>query len=102
MLKALRKESSERYELVAALREDILRHLNGWAVLAPAYAPVGKKEDIKSIAILPLKLLNLGPRTDTGESFLGVGLADEMITRFRGVRTLAVRPTSAIVPYTHP
>ena len=102
MLKALRKESSERYESVAALREDILRHLNGWAVLAPAYAPVGKKEDIKSIAILPLKLLNLGPTTDTGESFLGVGLADAMITRFSGVRTLAVRPTSAIVPYTDP
>src|SRR6185436_3620787 len=83
-----------------ALRDDILRHLNGWAVLAPAYAPLRKAETaVKSIAILPLKLLNLGPTTDTGESFLGVGLADAMITRLSGVRTLAVRPTSAIVSY---
>jgi eukaryotic-like serine/threonine-protein kinase len=100
VLKALRKEPAQRYESVTALRDDILRHLNGWAVLAPAYAPLRKAETtVKSIAILPLKLLNLGPTTDTGESFLGVGLADAMITRLSGVRTLAVRPTSAIVSY---
>ena len=103
VLKALRKEPSERYESTAALRDDILRHLNGWAVLAPAYAPIQKRDDdVKSIAILPLKLLSLGPTTDTGESFLGVGLADAMITRFSGVRTLAIRPTSAVVPYSDP
>ena len=100
VLKSLRKEPSQRYESVAALRDDILRHLNGWAVLAPAYAPGRKADtDVKSIAVLPLKLLNLGSTTDTGESFLGVGLADAMITRLSGVRTLAVRPTSAIVSY---
>jgi hypothetical protein len=100
VLKALRKEPAQRYESATALRDDILRHLNGWAVLAPAYAPLRQAETaVKSIAILPLKLLNLGPTTDTGESFLGVGLADAMITRLSGVRTLAVRPTSAIVPY---
>ncbi len=100
VLKCLRKEPEDRYETVAALREDILRHLNGWAVLAPAPTP-GRRTDanIKSIAILPLKLLNLGPTSDTSESFLGVGLADAMITRLSGVRTLAVRPTSAIVSY---
>ncbi|HKP36911.1 MAG TPA: protein kinase [Pyrinomonadaceae bacterium] len=101
VLKALRKDPSERYESPAALRDDILRHLNGWAVMATAYAPATKKKDYeaKSIAILPLKILNLGPTTDTGESFLGVGLADAMITRLSGVRSLAIRPTSAIVPY---
>jgi serine/threonine protein kinase/tetratricopeptide (TPR) repeat protein len=103
VLKSLRKGPSERYESVAALRDDIIRHLNGWAVLAPAYAPVRKRgDDVKSIAILPLKLINLGEVTDTGESFLGVGLADAMITRLSGVRTLAVRPTSAIVGYNDP
>jgi serine/threonine protein kinase/tetratricopeptide (TPR) repeat protein len=103
VLKSLRKDPAERYESVAALRDDILRHLNGWAVLAPAYTPVVKRgDDVKSIAILPLKLINLGEVTDTGESFLGVGLADAMITRLSGVRTLAVRPTSAIVAYNDP
>ena len=100
VLKALRKEPEQRYESAAALRDDILRHLNGWRVLAPAYAPARKTNpEVKSIAILPLKLLNLGATGDTGESFLGVGLADAMITRLSGVRTLAVRPTSSILPY---
>lgn len=101
VLKALRKEPTHRYESVTALRDDLLRHLNGWTVLAPAYAAPARKTDadVKSIAILPLKLLNLGPTTDTGENFLGVGLADAMITRLSGVRTLSVRPTSAIIPY---
>jgi serine/threonine protein kinase/Tfp pilus assembly protein PilF len=103
VLKALRKEPSERYESTASFRDDLLRHLNGWTVLAPAYAPMQKKDDdVKSIAILPLKLLSLGPASDTGEGFLGIGLADAMITRFSGVRSLAVRPTSAIVPYGGP
>lgn len=103
LLKALRKQPEQRYESVAALREDILRHLNGWTVLAPSFAPSRKSEsEVKSIAILPLKLLNLGVTTDTGESFLGVGLADAMITRLSGVRTLAVRPTSSIIPYGEP
>jgi serine/threonine protein kinase/Tfp pilus assembly protein PilF len=98
ILKALRKEPNARYESVAAFREDILRHLNGWTVLAPAYAPV-RQPDVKSIAILPLKILNLGEASDTGDGFLGLGLADAMITRLSGVRSLAVRPTSAIATY---
>lgn len=98
ILKALRKEPNARYESVAALRDDILRHLNGWKVLAPVYAPA-RKSDVKSIAILPLKILNLGDTSDTGDAFLGLGLADAMITRFSGVRSLAVRPTSAVVSY---
>jgi serine/threonine protein kinase/Tfp pilus assembly protein PilF len=102
ILKALRKDPAQRYETTAALRDDLIRHLNGWAVLATAYAPAPRKEDAKSLAILPLKILNLGPSTDTGENFLGIGLADAMITRLSGVRSLAVRPTSAIVPYGEP
>ena len=102
ILKALRKDPAQRYESVTALRDDILRHLNGWTVLAPTYAPVRKADaDVKSIAILPLKILNLG-QSNTGEAFLGIGLADAMITRLSGVRALAVRPTSAIIPYDDP
>lgn len=100
VLKTLRKDPVERYESVASLRDDILRHLNGWPVLAPVYAPVRKADsNVKSIAVLPLKILNLDQPSDTAESFLGVGLADAMITRLSGVRSLAVRPTSSIVPY---
>jgi serine/threonine protein kinase len=98
VLKALHKEPAQRYESVAAFRDDILRHLNGGAVLAPAYEPA-RQPDVKSIAILPLKILNLGESSDTGDAFLGLGLADAMITRLSGVRSLAVRPTSAVAPY---
>src|SRR6185369_8811581 len=72
--------------------------LNGATVMAPAYAPA-RRVNVKSIAILPLKILKLGESTDTGDAFLGLGLADAMITRLSGVRSLAVRPTSAVAPY---
>jgi TolB-like protein/Flp pilus assembly protein TadD len=49
--------------------------------------------------VLPLKILNLTPNVDTSETFLGVGLADAMITRISAVRSLAVRPTSAVLRY---
>ena len=98
ILKALRKEPAQRYESVAAFRDDLLRHLNGAAVQAPVYAPV-HKPDMKSIAILPLKIMKLGESSDTGDAFLGLGLTDAMITRLSGVRSLAVRPTSAIAAY---
>ncbi len=98
ILKALRKEPAQRYESVAAFREDLLRHLSGGGVRAPAYVPA-PKTDAKSIAILPLKILNLGESNDAGDSFLGLGLADAMITRLSGVRSVAVRPTSAVARY---
>src|SRR4030095_7720826 len=90
VLKCLRKEPEQRYESVTALREDLLRHLNGWTVLAPAYVPRSKSDSVKSIAILPLKLLNLSGSSDTSENFLGVGLADAMITRLSGARLFEV------------
>src|SRR4029077_4922804 len=74
------------------------RHLNGGTVLAPVYAPA-RQPHVKSIAILPLKILNLGESEETGDAFFGLGLADAMITRLSGVRSLAVRPTSAVAPY---
>ncbi len=98
ILKALRKEPAQRYESVAAFRDDLVRHLNGAVVEAPVYAP-SRKPEVKSIAILPLKIMKLGESRDTGDEFLGIGLTDAMITRLSGVRSLAVRPTSAIAPY---
>jgi TolB-like protein len=108
-LKALRKETSERYQSAAALREDIMRYLEGRPIYAPFYFPPtkrGKKTPAayaqaatKAIAVLPLKILNLTATADTGDKFMSVGLADAMITRLSGVRSLAVRPTSAVLPY---
>jgi serine/threonine protein kinase/tetratricopeptide (TPR) repeat protein len=109
IMKALRKETTERYQSVAALREDIIRHLEGGAVSAPIYTAVAtarpsrpagvQTTGAKSIAVLPLKILNLSPNTDTGDKFMSVGLADALITKLSGVRRLAVRPTSAVLRY---
>jgi eukaryotic-like serine/threonine-protein kinase len=109
-MKALRKEPAERYQSAASLREDIIRHLEGGAVSAPMYTrvalarttagPAGVQHTwAKSIAVLPLKILNLSPNTDTGDKFMSVGLADALITKLSSVRSLAVRPTSAVLRY---
>ncbi|MDX6694572.1 MAG: eukaryotic-like serine/threonine-protein kinase [Blastocatellia bacterium] len=108
-LKALRKEPAARYQSAEALQSDITRCLEGRPVNAPHYfpsvfperSPVSKAaaSSTKAIAVLPLKILNLGTKMETGESYLGVGLADALITRLSRVRSLAVRPTSAILRY---
>jgi serine/threonine protein kinase len=49
--------------------------------------------EIKSLAVLPLKSL------DTGDSYLGIGIADAVIRRVSQTGQLTVRPTSAVLKY---
>jgi DNA-binding winged helix-turn-helix (wHTH) protein/tetratricopeptide (TPR) repeat protein len=49
----------------------------------------------KSIAVLPFRII--GPRTH--DEYLGLGLADALITKLSNLRQLAVRPTSAVCNY---
>ncbi len=51
---------------------------------------------VKSIAVLPFKPLG----ADTSDEYLGLGMADTLITRLSGLSQLVVRPTSAIRRYT--
>jgi serine/threonine protein kinase/tetratricopeptide (TPR) repeat protein len=53
----------------------------------------------RSIAVLPFRLLNTRKGEDTGDEYLGVGLADSLITRLSNIRRLVVRPTSSILHY---
>ena len=108
-LKALRKAPSERYASAAELRADILRHLEGRPVTAPVHTTVPTRRvpvdrvtrasGGTAIAVLPLKVLSAGVTDDTDDKYLGIGLADAMITRLSSVRSLMVRPTSAIMRY---
>src|SRR5262245_6763514 len=50
----------------------------------------------RSLAVLPFKLFGAG----TGEAWLGLGLANALITRLSSIRSLIVRPTSAVSRYT--
>lgn len=50
---------------------------------------------IRSIAVLPLKSLN----PDTNDQYLGLGIADSIISRISQIGELTVRPTTAIRKY---
>lgn len=49
----------------------------------------------RSLAVLPWRALHLGPE----EEFLGVGMADALITRVGALGELLVRPTAAVLRY---
>jgi TolB-like protein/Flp pilus assembly protein TadD len=51
--------------------------------------------EVRSIAVLPFKSLG----TESQEEHLGLGLSDAMITRFSTLKSITVRPTSAIFKY---
>ncbi len=57
------------------------------------------ESDKRSIAILPLKLLGT-PTGHPEDEYLGVGLADAMITKLSKVRRIVVRPTSSVLKFT--
>ncbi|HEX8162267.1 MAG TPA: protein kinase [Pyrinomonadaceae bacterium] len=110
VLKALRKEPARRYPSADGLRADIARHLEGRPVSAPFYFPPAIKaakpnggdpeSGGKSIAVLPMKLLDTRRGGDsTGDEFLGVGLADALITRLSQLQRFTLRPTSSVLRY---
>ncbi len=108
VMKALSKEPDDRYSSVAELSKDISRHLNGVKVLAPKYSPERAVRaetfprvptNTKSLAVLPFSFLNLVSSEDTDDRFLGMGLADALITRLSKIKRFVVRPTSSIMSF---
>ena len=69
--------------------------------LAVRYVPKDQKTSAaktdapRTLAVLPLK--NLSAETDEA---LSIGLTDALITKLGNIRGLAVRPTSAVLPFT--
>src|SRR5687767_12688059 len=105
VLRALRKEPEWRYQSAEQLRDDITRFLDGLPVSefpdsppsgAPRTQPISTEN---SLAVLPLKLLDVQSGADSGPDYLGTGLADALITRLSAVRRFAVRPTSSVLRY---
>jgi DNA-binding winged helix-turn-helix (wHTH) protein/Flp pilus assembly protein TadD len=50
---------------------------------------------IHSIAVLPFKTLGI----QNGDDYLGVGMADALITKLSNIRQIVTRPTSAVLKY---
>jgi serine/threonine protein kinase/Tfp pilus assembly protein PilF len=113
VLKALRKKPSERYQTAAELAEDITNFLENRPVKAESFAPEEKvsepfaseksekleKAEKDSVAILPFKIFGVNDSTDTGDEFLGIGLADALVSRLSGMQRLIVRPTSSVLRF---
>ncbi len=108
IMKALSKEPGARYSSVSEFSKDISRYLNGTKVIAPRYTPRGAVEtnpvlrapsNSKALAVLPFSFVNLAATEDTDDRFLGVGLADALITRLSKVKRFVVRPTSSITSF---
>src|SRR5215211_6036937 len=76
---------------------DLLRRLDHRLAALPTIA--GQlREDQESIAVLPFRVLS-PPGENTGDEYLGIGLADALITRLSNVQRLVVRPTSSVLRY---
>lgn len=109
VMQALRKDWHNRYPSVEEFSADIQRYLDGETVNALHYTPTmierrnyeaEKLNQLNSIAILPLKVLKLSSVNDTDSGhFLGVGIADALITRLSNIKSLTVRPTASVMKY---
>jgi Tol biopolymer transport system component/tetratricopeptide (TPR) repeat protein len=103
ILKALRKEPQRRYATVVEFAEDIHRHLEGQPISAPAYFIPAREYELsdtptgsRAIAVLPFKMLRQEEKTD---EYLGLGMADAIITKLSNIRRIIVRPTSSVLKY---
>ena len=105
ILKSLRKESQRRYQTAEELSEDLLLFLEGLPVNAPAHFPLPVSAEMlsdepstggRSIAVLPFKVLRVEEKSD---EFLGMGMADAIITKLSNIHRIMVRPTSSILKY---
>jgi TolB-like protein/DNA-binding winged helix-turn-helix (wHTH) protein/Flp pilus assembly protein TadD len=57
--------------------------------------PAKTVSEVSSIAVLPFKSIDAGG----GDEYLGLGMADDLITRLSNLRRIIVRPTSAVRKY---
>ncbi|MGA9995774.1 MAG: protein kinase [Pyrinomonadaceae bacterium] len=109
ILKALQKEQTKRYQSAEQLSKDITNHLEGRAVSASYFIPrtatmfppvsgqtVARE---KTVAVLPLKIMIPMQSGSADDSYLGVGLADALVTRLSNIGRFTVRPTSSVQRY---
>lgn len=67
-----------------------------WWKAQPRVAEPGA---IKTLAVLPFQSLNPQSGPNSNEDYLGVGMADVMITRLSNLSQVIVRPTSSVLPF---
>ena len=89
-----------RLAVIAALGLFVLFGVYWWKGRESAIGLSGGPHSaIKTLAVLPFKSLNPQPGTNGNDEYLGIGLADVLITRLSNLSQLAVRPTSSVLPF---
>jgi serine/threonine protein kinase/tetratricopeptide (TPR) repeat protein len=102
VLKAISKDPVSRYPGVADFADDITNFLEKRPIAAGDFisSQLLKRTDRRqSIAIMPFKMIGVGDHKSTDDIFLGIGLADALVSRLSGVQRLIVRPTSSVFPF---
>ena len=94
-------QHSRRPVLLAAFVPLVIIIIAGtvWLAQRDAHERPPYSERPAQLAVIPLRVLT--PADADDPAYLGIGIADAITTRLANVRQIAVRPTSAGVPYTN-
>jgi TolB-like protein/Tfp pilus assembly protein PilF/tRNA A-37 threonylcarbamoyl transferase component Bud32 len=84
------RDDPRYFELLERMNNPIVKSQKAEAIILNA-------ENGTTIAVLPLKTLQTGKTGNTEEEFLGIGLADALVTRLSSVKRLVVRPTNSVI-----
>jgi DNA-binding winged helix-turn-helix (wHTH) protein/tetratricopeptide (TPR) repeat protein len=62
---------------------------------SPLYEKTASEMRDRTVAVLPFKVVG----SETGNEYLGIGIADSLITKLTNIRQIRIRPTSAVRKY---
>jgi len=100
VLRALAKDPADRFMNLSALADEISNYLAGQSQTDTADNFKGRSDaKVRSVAILPFRTISFTNDQDTGEQFLGVGLADSLISRLGRINRFLVVPTGSIISF---
>lgn len=89
-----RSSRSQLLALVSLLAVGLLGLLIYWRAVSRPKLPATSAQ-VKSMAVLPFKSLGANPE----DEYLGLGLADALITQIGGIRQIVMRPPGAVQRY---
>jgi DNA-binding winged helix-turn-helix (wHTH) protein/TolB-like protein/tetratricopeptide (TPR) repeat protein len=96
LVASAKRERAPLPRMALAAASLLVLALIGWLLfLVRSPKLPGATEQVKTMAVLPLKMIN----SDPTDEYLGIGLADALITQLGRIPQLIVRPTSAVQKY---